>query len=159
MKKVLLTTGLLGAITMASASMTFTTGSTSIKDGKSGPSFGIQLTKDYGIGKGFSIGPGFGIEYFKFKAGNVNEHALVTEFYPKLTYSVGKFDLYTLAGYSFGAIDKEYFKGATYGGGIDYNFNKRFGLGVGYKHTKININGGGPKMDADRFNVGLKWTL
>ena len=133
------------------------------KVGDGGSNSGLSIdAKSFMHPKGFknlSLGISIGSNYFKLDdtkslsddAGySVDLDLLVGYDYKKTTFYLG-------GGYSLGQFGSATFDGSNYQVGAEYNFSKNYGIGVKYKHNKLDLTGGSSNLDLDITSLYIKY--
>jgi len=160
--KILISTVLTATTLLADASMDFGVSSATLDNGSANGGFSLD-SKGFFHPKGFKnlgLGGELGIGYFTVdKIRTINDDAgIVCNLDLLLGYTYNQATIYGGGGYSVGQVGSASFDGSNYMLGTEYSFNKRYGLGIKYKHHDIDFVGFNTDNELEIGTLYLKYT-
>jgi len=110
---------------------------------------------------GIGVGGSLGMNYFSIDSTNNldNDAGLSMDLDLLLGYDYKKTTLYVGGGYTLGEVGSATFDGTNYQVGAEYSFTKNYGIGVKYKHNRIDFTDfSSDKTDLDITSIYFKYT-
>ena len=111
--------------------------------------------------KGIGIGASLGLNYFTIdKTSSLSDDAgLSTDMDLLLGYDYKQATIFAGGGYTVGQVGSATFDGTNYQVGAEYSFTKNYGIGVKYKHNRIDFTDfSSDKTDLDITSIYFKYT-